>query len=384
MIASVLGMIMFGAVQVVPPVCLDAIANSLGLTHEQCGRLIAVRMAALTLCLLVVGRFGDRRGKHHLLFWGLAVITLGQVLGARALGFGVLLVSMLVSGLGYGVFEALINPLIAQLHPRNSARALNIINGIFSVGLVIGALSAGELLQAGYSWRLPMWLWAVPPLVCAVLYLTPRYPPPSHEGQGPELGPGMTHFFKSPLFWVLVVSMILGGGCEAGLTSWAPKYVSEVLHASARGGAWTTILYGTFMAIGRFGTGYLLARISPIRLMFFSALLCGIVTAALAFVPVLWGAYVLFALGGLFVACFWPTLLSVASDRIAVGSTSLFSLLAAAGVTGCVLVPWTIGALGDVLGLRMAVLVLPATMVLLAILLTVIPRLRHHRQHPAA
>ena len=74
----------------------------------------------------------------------------------------------------------------------------------------------------------------------------------------------------------------------------------------------------------------------------------------------------LFALGGVFVACFWPTLLAVASDSIATGSTVLFSLLAAAGIVGCVLVPWAIGALGDLCGLRLAMLVLPASCLLLA------------------
>jgi fucose permease len=110
-------------------------------------------------------------------------------------------------------------------------------------------------------------------------------------------------------------------------------------------------------------------RLTPLRLLVISAVLCGAATLGLAFVPVLWGAWVLFALGGLFVACFWPTLLAVASDNISAGSTSLFSLLAAAGVSGCVIVPWAIGALGDVVGLRGGMLVLPASMGLLLVLL---------------
>jgi len=105
-----------------------------------------------------------------------------------------------------------------------------------------------------------------------------------------------------------------------------------------------------------------------------SALLCGAATLGLAFVPGLWGAWGLFALGGLFVACFWPTLLAVASDHISAGSMSLFSLLAAAGIGGCVVVPWAIGALGDVFGLRSGILVLPISMVLLIVVLLMAAR----------
>ena len=92
---------------------------------------------------------------------------------------------------------------------------------------------------------------------------------------------------------------------------------------------------------------------------------CALVTVGLRFVGSLWGAWTLSALGGLFVACFWPTILSVASDELAAGSTHLFSLLAAAGVGGCVVFPWAMGALGDAFGLRNGVLILPVSMVLL-------------------
>jgi fucose permease len=369
MVASVLCMVMFGAVQVLPAVCLEALGRDLALDLEQRGRLIALRMAALTASLLVVGHFGERPGKRHVLCWGLVVIALGQVMGARAPGYSQLVWSMIVSGLGYGVVEALVNPLVAQLEPRRSARALNLINGMFSLGLVLGALTTGELLQAGYSWRLPFWLWTAPPLVCAVLYLTPRYPAPTADPAELAPRPDVLSFLVRPLFWILMLAMVLGGGCEAGLTTWAPNFTAAVLGASARGGAWTTILYGAFMAIGRFASGFLVMRLTPLRLLVISAVLCGAATLGLAFVPVLWGAWVLFALGGLFVACFWPTLLAVASDNISAGSTSLFSLLAAAGVSGCVIVPWAIGALGDVVGLRGGMLVLPASMGLLLVLL---------------
>lgn len=383
-IASVVCMVMFGAVQVLPAVCLDAMGANLRLNFEQRGSLIALRMAALIVSLIVVGYFGERPGKRHIFFWGLIAITGGQLLCARSYGYHSLLGSMIVCGLGFGVVEALLNPLVAQLNPGKSARALNIMNGIFSLGLVCGALTTGELLQAGHSWRLPFVLWAVCPVVCGVLYLTPRYPAPAAGAIRLKEETGRVRgFLKLPLFWLLMLAMILGGGCEAGMTSWAPNYVVQVLKASARGGAWATILYGTFMALGRFASGALLARMTPIRLMVISGALCAVVTLGLAFVPVLWGAWALFALGGLFVACFWPTLLAVASDNISAGSTSLFSLLAVAGVGGCVLVPWAIGALGDIFGLRIAMLILPGSMILLLLLLLVAGKaVGMHHHHP--
>lgn len=374
MAATVLCMIMFGAVQVLPAVALEALGEDLGLNFEQRGLIFSLRIAAAVPILLLIGHFAERPGKRHILSWGLLAIAAGQALTAMAPGYGALLGAVLVSGVGLGVVEAITNPLVAQLNPDRSAWALNVLNGMFSLGLVVGALGTGELLQAGYGWRLTFWIWVILPAVCAVLYLTPHYPPPSPESDSFHVRPDVRGFLANPLFWMLAVAMVLGGGCEAGLTSWAPNFVAAELGASARGGAWATILYGTFMALGRFAGGAVLTRITPVQMMLGSALACGAVTLGLAFVPVLWGAWALFALGGLFVACFWPTLLAVASDHICTGSMSLFSLLAAAGIAGCVIVPWAIGALGDVLGLRAGILVLPASMALLIVMLLVAAR----------
>jgi len=382
MSASVLCMIMFGAVLVVLPVCLDTIGEELGINFESRGLLTSVRMAALICSLLVIGRVGEGQYKRRYLFWGLMAIGAAQAWGALAGGYTALMAAMVLSGLGKGAVEALVNPLVAQLHPNDSARALNLINGVFSVGLVTGALSAGQLLETGHSWRVPFWLWVVPPMVCAVLFYTRRYPrPPAAEAGSDDEAAlhSVRHFLRLPLFWLLVVAMVMGGGCEAGLTSWAPNFAQKVLNATPLGGAWMTAFYGAAMAVGRFASGMIVRRLTAQWLMVLSAVLCAVATLGLTFVPTVNMAYVLFALGGLFVACFWPTLLSVASDHISTGSTSLFSLLAAAGVGGCVVFPWAIGRLGDAFGLRIGMLVLPASMVILLVMLGFMAALKRRR-----
>lgn len=365
MTASVICMAMFGAVQVMPAVCLDALGEELHLDLTQRGFVLSLRLAMLTVCLLVIGHYAERPAKRQIMFWGLVTIAIGQVVTALVPDYSRLIWAVVISGLGFGVVEAILNPLVAQLNPTRCAWALNLLNGIFSLGLALGALSTGELMEAGYGWRLSFWLWMVPPLVCAVLYLTPHYPAVTYAAGEATSPPGYAGFLRRPLFWVLVLAMIMGGGCEAGLTFWGPNFCNDVLGASARGGAWTTIFYGTCMGIGRLGSGFIVTRLGPIRLMLVSAVLCGVTTAGLMFVQTLPVAWTLFGLSGLFVACFWPTLLSIGSEHIAAGSTSLFSLLGAAGVTGCVIFPWIIGALGDAVDLRHAVLVLPSAMLVL-------------------
>ncbi|MFQ5811056.1 MAG: sugar MFS transporter, partial [Armatimonadota bacterium] len=372
MAASAVGMIAFGASVAIPSVCLEAIGREFGLNFEQRGLLTTARMGALLASLLTVGYLGDRLGKRHFLFWGGVLIAAGQAATARAARYGALLGGNAVSGLGKGVMEALVNPLVAQLNPHRSARVLNIINGLFSVGLVLAALTTGEVLQAGKSWRVSFWLWVPPALVCAGLYVTRRYPA---IGAAQREAGHPRRFLRDPLFWPLLVGMALGGGCEAGLTSWGPNFVEHELGASARSGAWAMVLFGTFMAAGRFTGSGLVARLTPPRMMMASAAACGLTTVGLCFVEDLWGAWALFALGGLFVACFWPTILAVASDNIATGSAALFAALAAGGIGGCVVFPWAIGALGDAFGLRGGIILLPASMVVQVVVLAAASRM---------
>jgi fucose permease len=384
MVASTLGMTVFGAVQVVPAVSLEAIGTDLGLNLEHRGAVISLRMVGLVVSLLLVGYLGQRRGKQHFLFWGFLSIAGGKLLGAQSNGYSSMLGAMGITGLGLGVVEALINPLAAQLNPRHSARALNILNGLFSLGLVVGAFATGWLLDSGHSWRTAFLIWLLPCAVCAMLFLTPHYPRHREETEGASSGSSeLRRFLGLPLFWVLFVAMVMGGGCEAGITSWAPNYMVKVLGASARGGALATIVYGSFMALGRFASGFLVTRVGPVRLMTSSAVCCGLTTVGLAGVQSPWAAWCLFALSGLFVACFWPTMLSVASDHISAASTWLFALLSAAGVLGCVIFPWVIGVLGDGFGLRSAVLVLPASMLVLLALMIPAARLVRRRRHRA-
>lgn len=367
MLASGLAMVIFAATLAIPSVCLETLGREFGLTLQQRGLLFTSRLALLLVALPLTGHFADRRGKRLFLLLGLLVIGLSQLLIARAPGYGALLAGMAFLGLGKGAMDALVNPLAAQLNPQRSARTLNFLNGLFSVGLVVVALSAGEMLQRGSSWRLLFAVWVLPVALCASLYWTRGYPPTPRPAGGAR--EQVRRFLTDPLFWVLAVAMVLGGGCEAGLTSWGPNYVARELGASARGGAWTIALYGAFMAAGRFTTGGLMGRLTPLRLMLISAAGCAVACAGLSVTHSLPGAWALFALGGLFVACFWPTLLAVASDHIAVGSTTLFALLSTAGATGAVIVPWGIGALGDGLGLRPALLLLPGSMILMIALL---------------
>jgi len=368
-VAVCLAMVSFSTAITVPSVCLERLGDEFSLDLTTRGLLGSLRMGVLVLSLLVAGAFADRFGKRPFLGWGMALIGVGMAATAGASDYRALFVAQALVGAGCGTLEALLNPLIAELNPRNAARALNVINGLFSVGVLLGAVLTGEMLAGGVSWRVAFLVWPALALVGAGLLAGGGYPPAAGSQQAGEDavtdGLGRYAFLRSPVFWALMVAMFLGGGSEFAMTGWGANYVERELEATARGGGWSIAFYGLFMALGRLAVGGLVTRVSATRLMLVSAIGGATVTGVLCGVHNLLAAWAMLALGGLFIACFWPTLIAVAAERIEQHSSALFALLAASGIAGSTVFSWAIGALGDLAGLRVGMGLLPVSMAVL-------------------
>jgi len=352
----------FGCAVIVPSVCLAQIGAEFSLDFSSRGLLASVRQASLLATLLVCGWMAQKHGKAPFLSAGMVMIAVGMACLALAPDHATVLVAQAIVGVGCGALEALVNALVADIHWRSPAGPLNIVNGMYSVGLVAAALVTGEMVHAGYAWRATPWPWVFPALAVAMLFATRGYPVAQSDGRGRA---GMA-FLRRPLFWVLMLAMVIGGGCEAGLTIWCTNFTEAELGATPRMGALITAFFGAFMAAGRFGGSAAVRRVTAPLLVAGSAVGCAAATAGLSFVQDTVAAWCLFALGGLLVACFWPTLLAIAVERVQAGSTAMMALLGAAGITGCTVFPWAIGALGDRVGLRGGLAVMPVSLLVLA------------------
>jgi fucose permease len=375
-VACSAAMVVFAAAVTVPCVCLPQLGDEFGLSLAARGMLGGLRMAALLGALLICGYLADRFGKALFLTTGMLLAACGLTATALAPSYHLLIGAQLIVGTGVGTLESLLNPLVADLSPRDPARALNLVNGLFSVGLVAAALVSGEMLQAHFRWRDTLWPWVPAALVVAVLFMTRRYPHVAHDAAQAT----SRAFLGRPLFWLLMVAILLGGGCESGLTNWGSSFMEQELGASARAGALSVAFFGAFMALGRFGSGAIVPRVGSVGLMLVSTALCALATGALCLVRTVQGAWALFALGGLSVACLWPTILAVAAQEVQAGSATMFAALAASGVVGCMIFPWGIGIVGDVAGLRAGSALLPAGMVAEFVVLLVVWRMTARTQ----
>ena len=345
-LANAGSMIIFGGSLGLVSIMLPEIGAHFGLDLAGRGLIASTQAAATLLAVAVSGIIADRFGRRILLSLGAFAIFVGLVLEGVAPRYVLFLVGAGCVGLGGGIFDALVSPLIVRMYPRDSEARLNAFHGCFSLGALLAVLST-TLLYAGVSWQWAF-LGAVPiALLVTGLFGTGRYPAQaaSHESFAAARGS-----LRRWTFWLLSAAMFLTTGAEIGITTWVPNFLKNALHATPIQQA---VGFGAFagaMVAGRLMVAKVVRRVGAPWVLLGSALAGILVILAATVSNSIVATIALFAVAGLCQAGFWPTTLAYASRRLGDSSNTLFSLLAAFGIAGATVSPWLIGAMGDALG----------------------------------
>ncbi len=387
--AAALGMFTYASSVVATPIILLRLAADLGFGLAEGGGIEAVRAGFLLAILLASGAAAARFGKTRTLGTGSLILAIGLLAYAAAPAYAVVLAAMILVGLGGGILEALINPLVQDEHPQDSGRYLNITNAFFSIGVLASVLVVGDLLTRGVSWRLLVAGIGVLALVSAGLFVVFGYGSVHHrrpvDPGGKDSGPdtiriGPWHharaIVREPLFWLFAVAIFCGGGAEGAFTFWSASYIQLHFDTLARAGAVGTAAFAAGMVIGRLASGRFVHQGGLRRLIIVSAFV-GIAASLGAWaIDSVAGFFLVVFFAGLSIACFWPSIQSHAADTMPVDSTMLFILLSCAGIPGFGLTSWVMGLIAEQHGLRASLLVIPALLLVLAVAMLLSTRAR--------
>ena len=355
--ASAVGFLAFSSSTMVTPVCLLALAEDLDFTLTGGGGIEAMRTIMLVAVLLFSGIAAARWGKVRILGYGSLVLAVGMLAYAVAPTYGVVLLAAAVLGFGNGIVEALINPLVQDLHPGDSGRYLSLVNAAWPIGVMTTVLVVGELLTRGVSWRLIMGGMGVFSLLPAVLFLYHARADTAPTGSAAQAIAHIHDVLHVKHLWHYMVAMFCGAGAESAFAFWTASYVQLHYGGLPRSGGIGTAFFAGGMIVGRFGSAYLVGQRHLRGLIILSAVAGFVVSLLVPRVGSLGGLYALLFFVGLSVACFWPSIQSYAADRLDVDSTMLFILLSCAGILGIALASWLMGWIGDRAGLGASFLV---------------------------
>jgi MFS family permease len=310
------------------------------------------------------------------------------VVAGQKMGFALLYLGTFLFALGNGTVEAVVNPVTATIYKHDKTRYLNILHAGWPGGLVLGGLLAIAVSYVnpgsvpGSLWQWQMGLVLVPTLAYGILLAGQKFPvqervaanvpyfdmlrefgagscfivsfflfaglsqilvilgvPPLSIGAQALLALVPTVLFalyvKSfgrPMFFLLLLVMVLLATTELGTDSWIADIMRTVLSSPTKGTmflVWTSLI----MFVLRFFAGPIVHKITPLGLLAASAFVAAIgllwLSKAGSAPAVLFAAATFYGLGKTF---FWPTTLGVVSEQYPKGGALMLNAIAGVGM----------------------------------------------------
>ncbi len=363
-------MLLYAASATVTPICLLAMADELNFSLSAGGGIEGVRSMLIFVSLFFGGFMAAKVGKVRSLTTGLFGLTIGYLVYAFAPSYSAILGATVILGLASGIIEGLINPLVADIHPGDSGRYLNITNAFWSVGVLTTVILAGDLLTRGISWRNIAIFLAICSFVVGIGMHLLRRQDVSHGGLTIKQVIGQYRAcVQVKRFWVFCAMMVFAGGAEGAFTFWSASYIQVNFAANPRMGGFGTAFFAAGMMAVRLIGGMLVGQKYLRRFILTSAGFGCIVAFIIPFVETVSLFFLVLFLAGMSIACFWPSIQSYAVDRIPhIDATAAFILMSCAGVPGFGLASLIMGFIGDAVGLGKSFFIVPSFLLILVIL----------------
>ena len=288
------------------------------------------------LSVAFVDRMGYRASMvlaHILSALGLICLTvLPERMGHPFAG---ILISVIVYAVGGGLLEVLVSPVVEACPSTHKEKAMSMLHSFYCWGHVGVVLFSSIFFKlAGIeNWKLLAVLWAVIPILNALIFTRVPIAPVLSEG---EEGMTIVTLFQNRTFWLLFVMMICAGASEQSVSQWASLFAEKGLGISKTAGDLAgPMAFAFLMGASRAFYGNYGEKINLDRFMAVSSVLCILSYLCLVFMPVPVLSLAGCALCGLSVGILWPGTFSRASKALPAGGTALFALLALGGDIGC-------------------------------------------------
>lgn len=264
--------------------------------------------------------------------------------------FAGILTAVTVYAIGGGLLEVLVSPIMESCPTDNKEAAMSLLHSFYCWGHVgVVLISTVFFKLAGIeNWKLLSCVWAIIPIVNAVVFTRAPIAPLIADG---ETGMSLKELLKSKVFWLLMLMMVCSGASEQAVSQWASAFAEQGLGVSkAIGDLAGPMAFAIFMGSARAFYGKFGEKINLDRFMAGSLVLCVVSYLLISLSP--WPVLSLIgcALCGMSVGILWPGTFSKAAVVLRRGGTAMFAFLALGGDLGCSGGPSLVGFVADNMG----------------------------------
>ena len=360
-------------------------AADFGFTGAQLGDIGGAGFTGFCFGIIIGGVVVDRIGYGKLVMAAFvfhvlsAFVTFAATKGqSQDTAFNFLYWGTFIFALANGTLEAVANPLVATLFPKNRTHYLNILHASWPAGLVIGGL-AGWILgdQMHMDWKIQLALFLIPTVGYGFIFFGQSFPKSEASAKGLSMGEMMKDvgilgaavacfllvlFFQNALhlsaifsyvlggvlllavagvtgfslgavlLFVLLLTHVLVGAVELGTDGWIQNITGNILTTSQ--GKILFVFTSLLMFCLRFCAHFIekTLKLSPVGLLVICATLACIGLNLVSGITSFAGALLALAVYALGKTFFWPTMLAVASDRFPRSGAIAISIMGGCGM----------------------------------------------------
>ncbi|MFB9053405.1 sugar MFS transporter [Formosa undariae] len=316
--------------------------EGVGLTLEQIGYAFTPAFFGFTLAMIFGGPLVDFIGIKKITWIAFIMHAVGIVWTIMADSMSSLFLATLFVGIGNGMVEAALNPMVASMYTNEKTKMLNRFHVWFPGGIVIGSIVGWLVMDVfGFSWQIMVSTLFIPLILYAVLFFGQKFPVTERV----QMGISNKRMFASigkPLFLFMVFCMLLTAASELGTT----QRIESLLKESVAVPLLVLAFINGIMALGRLFAGQVVHKLQPSGMLLYSAIftfiglwLLTITTGGMTFV-----AAAVFAVG---VTFFWPTMLGFVAEYLPETGALGLSIMGGAGMFSVSLVLPIMGKLMD-------------------------------------
>jgi MFS family permease len=309
---------------------------------EQIGYAFTPAFFGFTLAMIFGGPLVDFLGIKKITWIAFVTHAIGIVLTITADTMTSLFIATLFVGIGNGMIEAALNPMIASMYPKEKTKMLNRFHVWFPGGIVIGSIVGWLVMDVmGLRWQIMVGTLFIPLIIYGVLFLGQKFPVTERV----QMGISNKEMFASigkPLFLFMVFCMFLTAASELGTT----QRIESLLKKSVAVPLLVLAFINGIMALGRMFAGQVVHKLKPAGMLLYSAILtfAGLWLLTITSGGMTFVAAAVFAMG---VTFFWPTMLSFVAEYLPETGALGLSIMGGAGMFSVSLVLPIMGNLMD-------------------------------------
>jgi fucose permease len=364
--AAIVAIFVYGMIAAMLGTILPDLSERFGLSPSQNGTIAFAQALGLVIASLGVGPLLDNEGKKLGLVVGLVFIAIALFALPRSSGFRSILFLLFLLGVGGGIVVTGANALVSDVGEAHRATALNMVNLFFGLGGLATPLIAANLFAR--NWVRLCYTIASLTVVTVAIELATKMPGPSGAGgfvladAAPVLG--------RPLLFLLGLFLFLYVSCEVGIWNWLPRHLIAQGIPEPRALNILSLGFALGLLVGRAAISPILIRAPAITVLLWASMAMAITTFLMlrSNNPAIAGTLIFLA--GLSMAPVFPTTLAIVGDTFPRMTGTAIGFVITCGWMGLAVSSRVIGFIagGDPRGLRKALLVIPASAVLMVVL----------------